>query len=90
MSVSCFLFTIFILNNSMDSGRIIGRYTGEDKGPLLIVFGGMHGNEKAGIRAVDIILKMLEVEPIINQGFLYSGRIVGMRGNIRALKLFSG
>jgi len=30
-----------------DLERIIGRITGEKKGPLLIAFGGMHGNEPA-------------------------------------------
>jgi len=42
--------------------RIIGRYTGDKKGKLLIVFGGMHGNEKAGIRALDNMFEMLKRE----------------------------
>ena len=45
--------------------RIIGKYTQGLPGPLLVCIGGMHGNERAGIRAIDLILKMLEVEPIL-------------------------
>ena len=66
--------------------RIIGQYTGKERGPLLIVLGGMHGNEPAGISAIDLMFKMLEVEPITNPDFVFHGRIVGIRGNLRALE----
>jgi succinylglutamate desuccinylase len=66
--------------------RIIGRYTGEEKGPLLIVFGGMHGNEPAGVKALELMFKMLEVEPITNPSFNFCGRILGLRGNLQAMK----
>ena len=64
--------------------RIIGRYTGQKKGPLLIVFGCMHGNEPAGYYAIDLMVKMLEVEPITNPNFKYKGRILGIIGNTKA------
>ena len=35
-------------------------------GPLLIITVGMHGNEPAGVRALELLFKMLEVEPITN------------------------
>ncbi len=66
--------------------RIIGSYEGNEKGPLLIVFGGMHGNEMAGVMALEEMFRMLDNEPIINPGFKYNGKIIGMRGNIAALK----
>ncbi|MEO1515563.1 MAG: succinylglutamate desuccinylase/aspartoacylase family protein [Bacteroidota bacterium] len=66
--------------------RIIGDYIGEKKGPLLIVIGGMHGNEPAGIQALDLMFKMLEVEPITNPVFYFTGRLLGLRGNLRALR----
>jgi len=66
--------------------RIIGRYSGEKKGPLLIVFGAMHGNELAGVKALELMFKMLEVEPITNPDFTFTGRILGLRGNIRAIQ----
>ena len=70
----------------MSHKRIIGRYTGEEKGPLLIVFGQMHGNEPAGTKAIDLMLKMLEVEPITNPEFVYRGRMLGLIGNRKAAK----
>ena len=68
----------------MEINRVIGRYTGNKKGPLLIVFGAMHGNEPAGIKALDLMFKMLEVEPITNPDFHFRGRILGLCGNLRA------
>ena len=64
--------------------RIIGEYTGPERGPLLVVLGAMHGNEPAGVQALDLIFKMLEVEPITNPDFIFRGRIVGLIGNTRA------
>ncbi|HHJ50479.1 MAG TPA: succinylglutamate desuccinylase, partial [Phaeodactylibacter sp.] len=70
----------------MQLERVIGRYTGKEKGPLLICFGGMHGNEPAGVRALEIMFKMLEVEPLSNPDFSFKGRLLGLRGNLRALQ----
>lgn len=68
----------------MISDRIIGSYEGEKRGPLLICFGSMHGNEPAGKKALDLMFKMLEVEPITNESFCYNGKFVGMIGNLQA------
>ncbi|MEM9921061.1 MAG: succinylglutamate desuccinylase/aspartoacylase family protein [Bacteroidota bacterium] len=65
--------------------RIVGDYIGREKGPLLVVLGGMHGNEPAGVQALDLMFKMLEVEPITNPEFRFRGRLLGLRGNKRAL-----
>lgn len=66
--------------------RIIGSFEGEEKGPLLICFGAMHGNEPAGVKAIELVLKMLEVEPITNPDFKFKGRFVGMIGNLQAYR----
>lgn len=66
--------------------RIIGEYTGDVRGPLLIVVGGIHGNEPAGVKALDLLFKMLEVEPIRNPSFQFKGKIIGLRGNLKALE----
>lgn len=66
--------------------RIIGRYEGPEKGPLLICLGSIHGNEPAGTRALELMFKMLEVEPITNPSFRFKGRILGLRGNLRAIQ----
>lgn len=65
--------------------RIIGKYTGPSRGPLLICLAGMHGNEPAGIRALEQLFQMLEIEPVVNPDFKFQGRIVGIRGNLAAL-----
>ncbi len=64
--------------------RVIGRHEGEQGGPLLVVLGGVHGNEPAGVRALDLMFKMLEVEPITNPDFTYRGTILGLIGNLQS------
>ncbi len=65
--------------------RIIGRYTGRQRGPLLICFGGIHGNEQAGVKALETVFNLLEIEPAVNPTFSFCGRLVGFRGNRQAL-----
>ena len=67
--------------------RIIGEYIGNETGPLLIVFGAMHGNEPAGVKAIDLVLKKLEVEPIKNPDFEYKGYMLGIIGNLAAYEM---
>ena len=78
-------YTSSVLIENMKEERIIGRYTGKKKGPLLICFGGMHGNEPSGIEALVRMFEMLEVEPITNPVFEFRGRLLGLRGNLRAI-----
>lgn len=66
--------------------RLIGTYTGTQKGPLLICFGSIHGNEPAGTLALERVFQMLEEEPIKNPAFQFAGRLIGLRGNLRAIK----
>lgn len=70
----------------MKSKRLIGKFIGSRPGPMLICFGGIHGNEPAGVKALDLVFKMLEVEPITNKDFEFCGSIVGIKGNIPALQ----
>lgn len=67
--------------------RIIGRYDGVERGPLLIAIGSMHGNEPAGTLATERLLEMLAYERINRPSFVYRGRFVGVIGNVRALAL---
>lgn len=68
----------------MNMNRVIGSYEGEKRGPLLICIGAMHGNEPAGVKALELMFKMLEVEPITNKDFSYKGKMVGILGNKQA------
>lgn len=67
--------------------RIIGDYTGAARGPLVLAFGGMHGNEPAGVNALQTVFQLLHLEPGHNPGFVFHGRLLAMRGNRQALAL---
>ena len=66
--------------------RILTRFDGPDPGPLLVVLGGMHGNEPAGVNAVRRMGQMLRAEPGGNPTFRYQGTFVGLAGNRKALQ----
>ena len=67
--------------------RVIGRHEGKEGGPLLVVFGGIHGNEPAGVKALNLMFKMLDVEPIRDPSFEYNGTLLGLIGNCQAYQL---
>jgi len=64
--------------------RTIGTYTGTEGGALVLVFGAVHGNEPAGVQALQEIFSMLDREPLLNPGFEFRGRLVGLVGNCQA------
>ncbi len=64
----------------ISEGRIIGHIKGNQKGPTLIFFGGIHGNEPAGVSALEEVFAMLNSE-----SFEIHGSVMGIRGNIPAL-----
>jgi len=70
----------------MRDERVIGSYEGGEKGTLLIVFGAMHGNEPAGVKALEAMFEMLESEPSTNPNFCFCGKMIGLVGNLRARK----
>ncbi len=64
----------------------IGSFTGLDRGILVILIGGIHGNEPAGVKAIRRLLEMLEEEPSKNPNFRFKGKVIGIQGNIPALQ----
>lgn len=64
--------------------RIIGTYGGKHSGALVLVFGALHGNEPAGVRALEAIFQMLEREEADNPNFCFYGKLVGILGNRQA------
>ena len=68
------------------SERVIGKYEGKERGPLLIVFGAMHGNEPAGVKALEQMFDMLKHEPNQNPDFIFYGKMVGLIGNLNAYR----
>ena len=69
------------------SQRVIGRYDRQEPGPLFICLGSIHGNEPAGTEAIRTVLDLLRNEPDVNPGFVFRGRMIGITGNVRALKV---
>lgn len=66
-------------NKCISTNRIITELHGKEKGPTVIFFGGIHGNETAGVFAIEETLKNLQ-EPI-------KGSIYGIAGNLQALAI---
>ncbi len=64
--------------------RILGKIEGEDGGPLIIFVGGLHGNEIAGVKAISNVFQTLR-----HQNVPVKGKIVGISGNLSALRQYS-
>ena len=62
--------------------RIRWTVPGDEEGPVLVVFAGIHGNETAGLHAIDsVATNLLDTDADLN-GTLYS-----ITGNMRALEM---
>jgi len=62
------------------SDRLIGHVQGLQKGPTIFFFGGIHGNEKAGVIAMEKVF-----EQLTSMTKDLCGNVFGIRGNIHAL-----
>lgn len=60
--------------------RIVGRMTAPEAGPTLLVVGGLHGNEPAGLLGLERVFARLG-----DIGGLARGEFVGLAGNLEAL-----
>jgi len=61
--------------------RIIGEVTGSEKGPLVILIGGLHGNEATGLIALENIFKSINAK-----SDRLKGRAIALRGNLEAIR----
>lgn len=59
--------------------RLIGHLKGNQNGPTLVFFGGIHGNEPSGCKTIQEVFQKIQAEALI-----LSGAIYGIRGNIPA------
>lgn len=68
------------LKQSTSTERIIGHLQGKDPGPTLVFFAGIHGNEPAGVFALQQVFKEL-----LEKQSLRKGNIYAIGGNMFAL-----
>jgi succinylglutamate desuccinylase len=61
--------------------RIIGELGGKEKGPLIILIGGLHGNELTGIKAIERVFKKIKDDKLE-----IHGKIIGLKGNKKAIE----
>lgn len=60
--------------------RVLGRYGGRVSGPVLLCLAGIHGNEPAGIVALQRVFSALHrTRPVVQ------GELIGIVGNLQAL-----
>ncbi|NNL07761.1 MAG: aspartoacylase [Croceitalea sp.] len=69
------------LEKTLKSSRVIGHLKGNSDGPTVIFFAGIHGNEPAGVLALQKVFEELnehhsEIE----------GEVIGLVGNLKALE----
>lgn len=60
--------------------RLLGTYTQGREGNLILLIGGMHGNEVSGVRAIRTVMEILQRERPS-----FRGTLVGLAGNLGAL-----
>jgi len=69
------------LGTTLEIGRIIDHLEGENVGPTVVFFGGIHGNEPAGVFALQHVMHELKL-----QQKSISGEIYAIAGNLKALE----
>ena len=68
------------LDSKILINRILGKIKGEKPGPTVVFFGGIHGNETAGVFALHDALKQIKAKNV-------KGIIYGITGNLAALRV---
>ncbi len=61
--------------------RVINQTEGTSKDILMILIGGIHGNELSGLKAIENVFKFLEEDNIT-----VNGKLVGIAGNLQAIE----
>ncbi|WP_088339948.1 succinylglutamate desuccinylase/aspartoacylase family protein [Robiginitalea sediminis] len=61
--------------------RLIGRFQSGKPGPTLVCFGGIHGNEPAGVQALEAVCESLEKQDMKPE----QGTFIALRGNLPGL-----
>ena len=62
--------------------RVIGMHDDGIPGPLLVMFGAIHGNEPAGVVALSHLFDLFKLEIEYNPRFKLKGKAIGIVGNM--------
>lgn len=68
-------------HETIEFGRVIGTYGGEQPGNTVVFIGGIHGNEPAGVFAINQVLQELR-----ERALPFKGKFYGIAGNLPALQ----
>ena len=71
------------LDKTISTTRIIGKMESETKGPTVVFFGGIHGNETAGVFALKEVFEQLSANDINGNAFAVSGNLRALETNQR-------
>ncbi len=74
------MITFSFAGREFQTERVVGSL-GNDDGPTIVFIGGMHGNEPTGVIAIQQVINELA-----EQGTVLTGRMIGLVGNMAALK----
>ncbi|WP_408024099.1 succinylglutamate desuccinylase/aspartoacylase domain-containing protein [Tenacibaculum sediminilitoris] len=76
-------------NETITIKRVLGSIKGDDKTPTVIFFGGIHGNEIAGVLGLNKVISTVKKEAISFQGNMYAicGNIAAIKKNVRYNKV---
>ncbi len=69
------------LNEELEIDRTIGWLKGDQPGPTVVFFGGVHGNEPSGVFALRMVF-----EELAKKRHLLKGQFIGVGGNLWALE----
>ena len=71
------------LDKTISTTRIIGSIEGKTKGPTVVFFGGIHGNETAGVFALKEVFDQLSPEDIKGNAYAITGNLSALEVNQR-------
>lgn len=74
------MITFSFSGQTYQTGRVVGNLQGSSKGPTLMFFGAIHGNEPSGVVALQEVFAELESSQVS-----INGQLIGVVGNLTAL-----
>ena len=76
------------LQETLEVNRIIGHLEGDISGPTVVFFAGIHGNEPAGVFAMNQVIRELKIKqlPIYGQLYAIAGNLQALQHNVRFME----